>query len=273
MFQSTVGLLTGGADRPYALGLATALLSRGACLDFIGSDDLDSPELRASPRLNFLNLRGSQQRDASLTRKISRVLRYYARLIRYALVARPKIFHILWNNKFELFDRTLLMLYYKLLGKKIALTAHNVNAGRRDSKDSVLNRLTLRIQYHLADHIFVHTEKMKSELLQHFRVRERAITVIPFGINNAVPDTNLTSEQAKARLGIEDSEKTILFFGNIAPYKGLEYLVRALAEVTRKDPNICVIVAGIYGAMSASRRILFVQAAPAALALILLWLA
>ena len=36
---------------------------------------------------------------------------------------------------------------------------------------------------------------------------------------------------------------------------------------------LCVIVAGIYGAMSVSRRILFVQAAPAALALILLWLA
>lgn len=36
---------------------------------------------------------------------------------------------------------------------------------------------------------------------------------------------------------------------------------------------LCVIAAGIYGAISVSRRILFVQAAPAALALILLWLA
>lgn len=36
---------------------------------------------------------------------------------------------------------------------------------------------------------------------------------------------------------------------------------------------LCVIVAGIYGAVTVSRRILFVQAAPAALALILLWLA
>jgi putative membrane protein len=35
---------------------------------------------------------------------------------------------------------------------------------------------------------------------------------------------------------------------------------------------ICVIVAGVYGAASVSRRILYVQAAPAALALILLWL-
>jgi putative membrane protein len=35
----------------------------------------------------------------------------------------------------------------------------------------------------------------------------------------------------------------------------------------------CVIVAGVYGAATVSRRILFVQAAPAALALIVLWLA
>jgi putative membrane protein len=36
---------------------------------------------------------------------------------------------------------------------------------------------------------------------------------------------------------------------------------------------LCVIVAGIYGAATVSRRILFVQAAPAAVALLLLWLA
>lgn len=36
---------------------------------------------------------------------------------------------------------------------------------------------------------------------------------------------------------------------------------------------LCVIAAGIYGAMSFSRRILFVQAVPAALALAAMWLA
>jgi putative membrane protein len=36
---------------------------------------------------------------------------------------------------------------------------------------------------------------------------------------------------------------------------------------------LCVIVAGAYGAATVSRRILYVQAAPAALALVLLWLA
>src|SRR5258705_5907339 len=36
---------------------------------------------------------------------------------------------------------------------------------------------------------------------------------------------------------------------------------------------LCVIVAGLYSAATVSRRILFVHAAPAAIALILLWLA
>jgi putative membrane protein len=36
---------------------------------------------------------------------------------------------------------------------------------------------------------------------------------------------------------------------------------------------LCVIVAGVYGAATASRRILYVQAAPAAIALIRLWMA
>ena len=169
---------------------------------------------------------------------------YYVRLIHYAAIARPKVFHILWNNKFQSFDRTLLMLYYKLLGRKIALTAHNVNARRRDSTDSPLNRLTLRIQYRLADHIFVHTEKMKSELLEEFGVRESAVTVIAYGINNAVPDTKLTPDEAKQRLGIGDGERTILFFGLIAPYKGLEDLVMAFERIVTRHLNYRLIIAG-----------------------------
>ncbi|MBZ5676628.1 MAG: glycosyltransferase family 4 protein [Acidobacteriia bacterium] len=239
-----VALLTGGIDKPYAFGLAMELVSKGVRLEFIGSDEVDSPELHTSPNLTFLNLRGDQQRAASLATKTSRILRYYARLIRYVSTAKPKVFHILWNNRFQTFDRTLLMLYYKMLGKKIVLTAHNVNAAKRDSNDSFLNRSTLRIQYQLADHIFVHTEKMKNELLKDFGVRDPVVTVIPFGINNSVPLTDLTSAEAKRRLGISDWEKTILFFGRIGPYKGLEYLVAAFQKVAAGDEDYRLIIAG-----------------------------
>jgi glycosyltransferase involved in cell wall biosynthesis len=172
------------------------------------------------------------------------VLLYYLKLIQYAATAEPRVFHILWNNKFQLFDRTILMLYYRLLGKKIVLTLHNVNAAKRDSKDTILNRLTLRIQYCLADHIFVHTEKMKLELVQEFGVRKVPITVIPFGINNAVSNTDLTPDEAKQQLGIRKTERTVLFFGNITPYKGLEYLVSAFQQLLTQCDDYRLVIAG-----------------------------
>ena len=239
-----VAILTGGSDKPYALGLATALVSQGIFLDFIGSDEVSGPELLNNPQVNFLNLRGDQRSEASLAMKITRVVTYYWRLIRYSAIAKPNVFHILWNNKFQFFDRTLLMLYYKLLGKRILFTAHNVNAGKRDSNDSFLNRLSLRIQYNLCHHIFVHTERMKSELVTDFRVPEGKVSVIPFGINNTFPNTELTSLEAKHQLGVSSSDMTLLFFGCIAPYKGLEYLIAAFTEVSGKCRSFRLIIAG-----------------------------
>ena len=240
----SIALLTGGGDKPYALGLAAALTSQGIFVDFIGSDDLSVPDVLNDPRVNFLNLRGNQRPDASPFSKARRVLKYYIHLISYAATAQPKLFHVLWNNKFELFDRTLLILYYRMLGKKIILTVHNVNARKRDSNDSSLNRLSLRLQYNLCHHIFVHTERMRSELVSDFRIPNSKVSVIPFGINNTVPNTSLSSAEAKRCLGISGRDKTMLFFGNIAPYKGLEYLMAAFSALLKKDRSYRLLIVG-----------------------------
>jgi len=221
-----------------------ALVSKGVCLDFIGSSELDSPELHTLPKLRFLNLLGTRRPEAIFTDKLFALMLYYARLLRYAAGVQPRILHILWNNKFDYFDRTLLMLYYKILRKKVVLTAHNINQGRRDLRDSPLNRLTLKIQYHLTDHIFVHTMKMKEELCRDFGVADNAITVLRHPINNAFPDTNLSPSDAKRRLAIDNSERTILFFGRIRPYKGLEYLLDAFRRLTSEQENYRLIIAG-----------------------------
>jgi D-inositol-3-phosphate glycosyltransferase len=238
-----IGLLTGGDDKTYAFGLTDALVAQGVRIDFIGSDNLDSPHLHQNGLINFLNLRRDQNNKAGLRTKVARIIAYYGRLLTYAAVAKPRIFHILWNNKFELIDRTILMVYYKLAGKKIAFTAHNVNAAKRDSKDSWVNRASLRFQYRMADHVFVHTRLMKDELLADFSVPSRKVTVIPFGINNVYPRTSITAAAAKERLGVAAHDKVILFFGRIAPYKGLEYLVSAMTHLN-ECPDIKLIIAG-----------------------------
>jgi glycosyltransferase involved in cell wall biosynthesis len=123
-------------------------------------------------------------------------------------------------------------------------TAHNVNSGKRDSKDSWLNQLSLKTEYKLCDHIFVHTEKMKNELVAEFSVPQGKVSVVPFGINNTVPNTKLSPAEAKSQMGIEGTDKTMLFFGNIAPYKGLEYLIAALTELLKEDKSYRLLIVG-----------------------------
>jgi len=240
-----VGLLTGCQDRHYAFALAMGLISKGICLDVVGSDEVDSPELHTTPNLRFLNFRGSQRNNANVIQKVSKLLVYYVRLLRYVLQSDSPILHILWNNELETFDRTIMMLFYRMCGKKVAFTAHNVNGAKRDRKDSLTNRATLRIQYRLCDHIFVHTQKMKSELCHDFGVAAEAVTVLRYPINNAVPSTNLTPFDAKRYLGLKEDEKAILYFGKIRPYKGIEYLLDAFRLIAA-DPhsNYRLIVAG-----------------------------
>jgi D-inositol-3-phosphate glycosyltransferase len=237
-------LLTGGIDRPYVFGLAMALRAKGVSVEVIGGAEVDSPEMHSTPGIQFFDFYGDPRQTAGWWGKAARVLGSYLKILLYAATARPGIFHLLWNNKFHVFDRTLLMMVYKVAGKKIVFTAHNVNAGKRDGNDSALNRLTLKIQYRLADHIFVHTEKMKGELLGEYGVRDDAVTVIPFGINNSVPDTALTPAEARRKLGLDSTEKVVLFFGAIRPYKGLEYLVEAFQRVAASRPDYRLVIAG-----------------------------
>ena len=239
-----VALLTGGTDRHYTYGLVMSLVASGVQLDVVGGPGVDGPEMHHTPGIKFLDLEKKWGPDDGLLKKGTRWLILYGKLIAYAWKAKPEIFHILWNNRFEWFDRILLMLYYRILGKKIVMTAHNVNRARRDGRDSVANRLSLRIQYRLAHHIFVHTEKMKEELVKDFGVCGKVVTVIPYGINNALPAAKFAAEEAKHRLGISSLEKTILFFGNMRPSKGLDNLLAAFEQLQAKDPNYRLIVAG-----------------------------
>lgn len=182
--------------------------------------------------------------EAPPGKKAIRVFRYYSKLLAYSLTSDARIFHVLWNNRFEAFDRTILMGLYRMLGKRVVRTVHNVNAAERDGRDTAFNRLTLRIQYALSHHLFVHTEQMKQQLMSQFGVAESAISVIPFGINDTVPNTGLGNAEARRRLGLAVDHRVLLFFGNIAPYKGVQILVDAFASIAREDPRYRLVIAG-----------------------------
>jgi hypothetical protein len=64
-------------------------------------------------------------------------------------------------------------------------------------------------------------------------------SVIPFGINDTNPRTGLGREEARERLGLRPGDKALLFFGQIAPYKGLNYLV-GVSRIWRSEIKVIV---------------------------------
>jgi len=85
---------------------------------------------------------------------------------------------------------------------------------------------------------------MKLELIEEFGIAKEKITVVPHGINDVIPEARVTRLEAKQQLGYSPNEKILLFFGNIAPYKGLEDLIRALAELIDEDDRFRLVIAG-----------------------------
>jgi len=85
---------------------------------------------------------------------------------------------------------------------------------------------------------------MKLQMETDFNINEKKISVVPHGINKIIPQTKLTPSEAKKRLNLNYNEKVLLFFGNIAPYKGLKTLINALIKLISSTSNFILIIAG-----------------------------
>lgn len=239
-----IALLTAGKDPHYALGLLGAPQAKPVRVEFIGDDEMADAEVVKKGHVEFYNLVGGQKADASLVEKALRVLRYYARLMVYAARTEAPLLHILWFRKFPVVERTLFSAYFKMLGKRLVFTAHNVDDQARDGKSTLVNRLSLRFLYRVVDHIFVHTQQMQQQLSVDFGVASAKITVVPHGINDVTPTATCSRREARQRLGFTADDKILLCFGNIAPYKGLEVSIGALAELISDDQHFRLVIAG-----------------------------
>jgi glycosyltransferase involved in cell wall biosynthesis len=240
-----VALLTGGKDAHYVLGLLPGLAARGVHVALVGNAELGRAEDVAGGRVEFHDLVGSLDPGDGPMARTWRLFSYYCRLLAFAARTDAPLFHILWFRKFPLVERILLTAYLKLLRKKVAFTAHNVDDRGRDGRTGTFqNRLSLTFLYRTVDHIFVHTPQMKTEMLQRFGVSEAKVEVLPFGINDVIPAARESRSAARHELGLDPDEKVLLFFGNIAPYKGVEDLLRALATLVHEGGRFTLILAG-----------------------------
>ncbi|MCX7984096.1 MAG: glycosyltransferase family 4 protein [Bacteroidetes bacterium] len=238
-------VLNAGEQTDYLFGFITGLAQhRSLAIDVIDGS-ASAGLFSVYSNVQHLNYRGDNRSPQSIILKLYRILRYYICLFLYVPRSTSTIFHIQWDNSFYLFDRTLLLLYYKMFGKILVYTVHNIDRKQRDTQRSpFLNRLSLWCAYHIVDHLITHTERMKEELCYQFGVPPDKVTVIPHGVNIFVPSTGLTTERAREQLAIHPSAKVLLFFGMIDWYKGLDIALEAFTQLHTIDSSFFFLIAG-----------------------------
>lgn len=150
-------------------------------------------------------------------------------LIRYILDIRPDVVHITIKHPWVI----TLISFLKIKKFPIVSTLHDIKKHVGDW-DSYLWILSLNILKKFSDIIIVHGDSLKKELISE-GIHENKIKVIPHG------DYEFFTRFNKKNI---DEENSILLFGRILKYKGLEYLLRSIPIIIREIPDIKITIAG-----------------------------
>jgi len=133
-----------------------------------------------------------------------------------------------------------ILLLFKLRGRPIVLTMHNVSA----HEAGPLSRLMDRLVVSLADRFVVHSARNFQQLRRRYGIAPERIARVPHGRLDFMAERHVTRDEARAELGISPDRPTVLYFGAIRPYKGLDDLLEAVRLVGRQVPDVLLIIAG-----------------------------
>jgi rhamnosyl/mannosyltransferase len=158
-------------------------------------------------------------------------------------------FDLMHSHGFVPFISDVGPLYAKTIGKKKIVYTHHFDGNVQDSRGlNILANLYTgsigRLAAEMSD-VMVATSAtyaQTSPLLKNFLNK---VKIIPCMVDTTffAPQSEEVIEKIRKKRGL-DNKKVILFVGRIVPYKGLEYLVRALSSMEAVDKNFHLVVIG-----------------------------
>lgn len=112
--------------------------------------------------------------------------------------------------------------------------------GENESKERIEHERRLT---KAAQRIVVPTEQERDHLMIHYQADPAKISVVPCGVDSILFKPGDRSE-ARRRLGINESARLLLYVGRFAPLKGLDRLIKAVAELKPQYPDIELMIVG-----------------------------
>lgn len=133
------------------------------------------------------------------------------------------------------------ILFNALKGIKRIFICHNVLPHERFPFDSFLVKGTLK----KADGCIVHSSLDEADL--RALLPDKKINKHVHPTYNVFKMKNISREDARKELAIEQNEKVMLFFGFVRKYKGLKHLLNAMPDVIQTYPDVKLYVVGDFG--------------------------
>lgn len=158
----------------------------------------------------------------------------------YRKLAKSDIIHLHWVSP------QMAPLYLVILGlnrmfakKPVLITCHNIEP----HEHSKIERTLIKACFSMADYFVVHAAQNKERLINEYGKNPKKVFVIHHGPFNFFTKWK-GGKDLREQLEISRSAPVLLFFGYIREYKGLKYLIYAMPEILKENPDAKLIIAG-----------------------------
>lgn len=249
----------------YAYQMCTALANEGADVTLVTAQNYEMENYPHNFRVNkFLNLWSlSDSRLSKVpsnllekiwqklfwnTRRVFRGLRMiyeWIRLTRYLQKARPDIIQF---GKIEFPFEAIFLSTLKHSGLVLTQICHEFEL--RESSNNPLTGFIDQLYHWVYESfsiLFFHAQSNLDRFSSLFKVDKRNLHIIPHGNEQLFLPANVKQvsvDEMRNRYGLSADMPVILFFGILAPSKGIPDLLKAFAIVTPKASKVRLVVAG-----------------------------
>lgn len=164
----------------------------------------------------------------------------WIKTINYIKSKNPDLIAFIWYQPFFGFSiGTIAKFLHKKFSGKILFITENIISHESMFYDKLLTRYALSS----ADKFLVLSDVVEQGIRKLYPDKKIYRSTLPiydcYGFDNS-----LSKNDARKKLGIDESKKVLLFFGYIRPYKGLMNLIESMPILLKEDENYFLLIVG-----------------------------